>query len=427
VKQVLEANLEVVRRGLVLYTFGNASGIDRDEGLVVIKPSGVPYDQLTPDRLTIVDLDGRVVEGAYKPSSDVDTHVVLYRAFPEIGGVVHTHSRYATAWAQARREIPCLGTTHADYFHGPVPVTDPLAEDHVSGDYELETGTAIVRRFTGIGPAEHPGGAGGESRSVCVGQDGARGCASRGDPGRGSVDRGTDADAERDAVDASMSDGQAFLPEARARSDIRARERSMRSLALIVTACAALMSCSRPAANGTKGTTVEQRSFGQTAEGQRVDLFVLSNANGMRAEIITYGGIVRSFEVPDRNGRVSDVVLGFDSLEGYLKEHPYFGALIGRYGNRIANAKFTLEGKEYKLAANNGPNSLHGGLKGFDKRVWTVKEQAGGDNAHLTLNYVSKDGEEGYPGNLDVTVTYTLTNDNELKIDYTATTDKRRF
>jgi L-ribulose-5-phosphate 4-epimerase len=155
-EQVLEANLEVVRRGLVLYTFGNASGIDREEGIVVIKPSGVPYEQLTPDRLTLVDMDGRVVEGASKPSSDLDTHLVLYRAFPDIGGVVHTHSRFATAWAQARREIPCLGTTHADYFYGPVPVTDTLADNHVTGDYELETGAAIVRRFAGLDPLMVP-------------------------------------------------------------------------------------------------------------------------------------------------------------------------------------------------------------------------------------------------------------------------------
>lgn len=155
-EQVLEANLEVVRRGLVLYTFGNASGIDRDEELVVIKPSGVPYEELTPEKLTIVDLEGNIVEGDFRPSSDLATHLVLYEAFPATGGVVHTHSRQATAWAQARRAIPCLGTTHADYFHGAVPVTDPLSESEVAGDYELETGNAIVRRFTGIDPLSIP-------------------------------------------------------------------------------------------------------------------------------------------------------------------------------------------------------------------------------------------------------------------------------
>ena len=121
--EVLEANLELVRRGLVIYTFGNASGLAREQGLVVIKPSGVPYDKMTPADMVIADLEGRIVEGTLRPSSDLSTHVALYRAFPSIGGMVHTHSRHATAWAQAGREIPCFGTTHADYFHGPVPVT----------------------------------------------------------------------------------------------------------------------------------------------------------------------------------------------------------------------------------------------------------------------------------------------------------------
>lgn len=132
-EQVLEANLELVRRGLVLYTFGNASGILRDEGLIVIKPSGVPYDKMKPEHLVVTDLDGKLLEGNLRPSSDLPTHVVLYKHFGNIGGVVHTHSEYATAWAQARREIPCFGTTHADYFHGPVPVTDPMPEHEIAG------------------------------------------------------------------------------------------------------------------------------------------------------------------------------------------------------------------------------------------------------------------------------------------------------
>lgn len=155
-KQVLEANLELVRRGLVLYTFGNASGISRAEGLVAIKPSGVPYEQLRPEHMVITDLAGQVVEGSLRPSSDLDTHLVLYRAFPGIGGVVHTHSTHATAWAQAGREIPCLGTTHADYFRGPVPVTAPLTPGEIAGDYERNTGEAIVRRFQGLDPAAAP-------------------------------------------------------------------------------------------------------------------------------------------------------------------------------------------------------------------------------------------------------------------------------
>jgi L-ribulose-5-phosphate 4-epimerase len=155
--EVLEANLEIVRRGLVIYTFGNASGISREHGLAVIKPSGVPYDRMTPADMVITDLEGRVVEGHLKPSTDVATHVALYKAFPSIGGVVHTHSRHATAWAQARREIPCFGTTHADYFHGAVPVTDELAPDEIESEYEANTGVAIIRRLDGVEALRCPG------------------------------------------------------------------------------------------------------------------------------------------------------------------------------------------------------------------------------------------------------------------------------
>jgi L-ribulose-5-phosphate 4-epimerase len=155
--EVLEANLELVRRGLVLYTFGNASGIDRSAGLVVIKPSGVPYVRMTPADMVITCLDGKVVEGSLRPSSDLATHIELYKAFPSIGGVVHTHSRHATAWAQAGREIPCFGTTHADYFLGPVPVTDPLTPQEIAADYEGNTGLAIARRFAELDPSCCPG------------------------------------------------------------------------------------------------------------------------------------------------------------------------------------------------------------------------------------------------------------------------------
>jgi L-ribulose-5-phosphate 4-epimerase len=154
--EVLEANLEVVRRGLVLYTFGNASGISREEGLIVIKPSGVPYDVLKPEQMVITDLEGGIVEGDLKPSSDLATHLSLYKAFPAIGGIVHTHSRFATAWAQAGREIPCLGTTHADYFRGAVPVTDAMAPHEIESNYEWNTGQAIVRRFADLDAAAVP-------------------------------------------------------------------------------------------------------------------------------------------------------------------------------------------------------------------------------------------------------------------------------
>jgi len=146
-EEVLEANLELVRRGLVLYTFGNVSGIDRSAALVAIKPSGVPYEELTPEQIVISDLAGKIVEGNLRPSSDLATHLELYKNFPSIGGVAHTHSEFATAWAQAETPIPCFGTTHADSFHGPIPVTERLSATEIAGDYELETGTAICRKF----------------------------------------------------------------------------------------------------------------------------------------------------------------------------------------------------------------------------------------------------------------------------------------
>ena len=144
-QEVFEANLELVRRGLVLYTFGNASAISRDQGLVVIKPSGIPYETMRPEDLVVVDLDGKTVEGTLRPSSDLPTHLILYQHFARIGGIAHTHSRAATSWAQAQREIPCFGTTHADYFKGPIPVTKPLTAAQIRKDYERNTGLAIVR------------------------------------------------------------------------------------------------------------------------------------------------------------------------------------------------------------------------------------------------------------------------------------------
>jgi L-ribulose-5-phosphate 4-epimerase len=148
-QQVLRANQEIARRGLAPHTFGNASGIDRSgtEPLVVIKPSGVDYTSLTPGEMIVTNLDGKIIEGTLRPSSDLDTHTYLYREFPQIGGIVHTHSEFATAWAQACRPIPCLGTTHADYFHGPVPVTEPLTSEEVAQAYVRNTGAVIVRRF----------------------------------------------------------------------------------------------------------------------------------------------------------------------------------------------------------------------------------------------------------------------------------------
>jgi len=168
---------------------------------------------------------------------------------------------------------------------------------------------------------------------------------------------------------------------------------------------------------------IQRSVFGKMADGQEVHLYKLTNANGMQVAITNYGGRIVSILAPDRNGKMADVVLGFDNLSDYMKYNTYFGALVGRYANRIGGAQFTLDGKVYHLPVNNGPNSLHGGIKGFDKRVWTAKEIPG-DEPGLELTYLSKDGEEGYPGNLKATVVYTLTKDNSIKIDYSATTDK---
>jgi len=156
-EQVWQANLELPKRGLVVYTWGNVSGIDREKGLVVIKPSGVDYDEMKPEDMVVTDLDGNIVEGKLRPSSDLKTHLVLYRNFKAIGGVVHTHSTWATIWAQAGRSIPPLGTTHADYFYGDVPCTRRMTGDEISRDYEEETGNVILEAFRGLDPSDLPG------------------------------------------------------------------------------------------------------------------------------------------------------------------------------------------------------------------------------------------------------------------------------
>ncbi len=169
--------------------------------------------------------------------------------------------------------------------------------------------------------------------------------------------------------------------------------------------------------------SIKKELFGK-ADGKDVFLYTLENKNGLIAKITNYGAIVTSLIVPDKNGKFDDIVLGFDSLQDYLDGHPYFGAIVGRYGNRIAKGRFSLDGVEYTLATNNEKNHLHGGIKGFDKAVWNAEEFESNDGVGLKLSYISPDGEEGYPGNLSVKVTYTLTNNNELKIDYEAETDK---
>jgi aldose 1-epimerase len=187
-------------------------------------------------------------------------------------------------------------------------------------------------------------------------------------------------------------------------------------------ALAMLSSCNSNK-EGDQKAGIEKASFGKVSDGQEADIYTLRNEAGMEAKITNYGGILVSLTAPDKNGKFEDVTLGFDSLSAYVKNNPFFGALVGRYGNRIAKGKFTLDGKEYTLATNNMGNHLHGGLKGFDKVLWTATPVEGEEPA-LKLAYTSKDGEEGYPGNLSVEVTYTLQKDNALKIDYKATTDK---
>lgn len=170
--------------------------------------------------------------------------------------------------------------------------------------------------------------------------------------------------------------------------------------------------------------SISSEAFGTLSDGVAVELFTLTNAHGVQAKIINYGGIITHLFVPDKDGNLGDVVLGYNELEKYEKNNPFFGAIVGRYGNRIANAQFSLDGETYMLAKNNGPNHLHGGVKGFDKVVWQATPYTEANSAVLELAYTSADMEEGYPGQLDVTVTYSITNDNELKIDYYATTSK---
>lgn len=180
-----------------------------------------------------------------------------------------------------------------------------------------------------------------------------------------------------------------------------------------------------PMSSEPSAATITHAPFGVTPAGTSVELYTLRNSHGMEAEVATYGGIVTNLTAPDRNGQFADVVLGYDDLAGYLKDSPYFGALIGRYGNRIADGRFSLNGKTYNLAINNGPNSLHGGNVGFDKVVWkAAKGEVTSDGPQLTLTYLSRDGEEGYPGNLSVTAVYTLLEDNALRLEYSATADQ---
>ncbi len=180
----------------------------------------------------------------------------------------------------------------------------------------------------------------------------------------------------------------------------------------------------KPETMSEEAQNIIKSDFGKSQDGTMIDEYTLKNVNGMELKVITYGGRITSLKVPNKDGEFDNVVLGFDNIEDYEKDNPFFGALIGRFGNRIAKGKFTLEGKEYTLATNDGSNHLHGGVNGFDRVVWTAEPMEGTENSSLKLTYLSKDGEEGYPGNLNVTVIYTLTNDNALEVSYEATTDK---
>jgi len=182
--------------------------------------------------------------------------------------------------------------------------------------------------------------------------------------------------------------------------------------------------CKESTEYGGKKMNIKKEAFGKTADDKNVNLYTLTNANGLKAKITNYGAIVTSLQVPDRNGNLADIVLGYDTIDEYIKASPYFGAIVGRYGNRIAKGKFTLNGIEYSLATNDGENHLHGGIKGFDKVVWNAEPMQDDNGVSLKLTYLSKDGEEGYPGNLNCTVIYTMTNNDELKISYEAETDK---
>lgn len=198
-----------------------------------------------------------------------------------------------------------------------------------------------------------------------------------------------------------------------------------RSLAMMVVGCAMLVGCASPEAQmARKEGSVNRAEFGKTPDGKSVEVFTLTNAQGMEVRAISYGGIITSLRVPDRSGHLDDVALGFDSLDGYIKNPPYFGAIIGRYGNRIAKGHFTLDGKTYTLALNNGPNHLHGGIKGFDKVVWEAAPVRSSDGVGVLFTHTSPDGDEGYPGALALRVRYTLNDHNELTVEYEATSDK---
>ena len=337
--------------------------------------------------------------------------------------MAHTHSRAATAWAQAGREIPCFGTTHADYFHGPVPVTAPLSPEEIESDYEANTGHAIVRRFEsidaafvlpGVLVAGHAPFAWGVSVAeaayhAVILEEVAQ-----------MAMQTLMVNAAANPISQHLLDKH-FLRKHGTRlltAKLRIEDRTMLQTGMITAVLIAMTITA-----GCSTVDSDPKPWGKLKTGEQVDLYTLRNAKGAEATITTYGARLVTLKMPDKTGKLDDIVLGFDNLDGYTQTPPppYFGATIGRYGNRIAGGKFQLDGKTYTLAKNNGANSLHGGNVGFDKVVWKLTPSSGDS---VAMTYLSKDGEEGYPGNLTATVTYTLTDNNELRIEYSATTDK---
>src|SRR5262249_203340 len=198
----------------------------------------------------------------------------------------------------------------------------------------------------------------------------------------------------------------------------------IRQIAVLLLGAATAMFTDKTTSKPQAKSAVEKRAFGKTPEGNAIDLYVLKNRNGVEADVITFGATLVSLKAPDRSGNSADVLLGYKDLDGYVSDKPYLGATVGRYANRIAGGKFTLDGKTYEIPKNNGNNALHGGIKGLNKRIWTAREVSSPSGPAVRLSYLSKDGEEGFPGNLKVDVTYSLSSDNELRIEYSATTDK---
>ena len=365
-KEVYEANMELPKRGLITYTWGNVSGIDRESGLFVIKPSGVDYDKLSPEDMVVMDLDGNRVEGDLNPSSDTPTHIELYKAFKDLGGIVHTHSPWATSWAQAGRSIPCYGTTHADYFYGEIPCARSLTKEEIEEAYEKNTGLVIIETFKDKNPVYVPG-------VLCT--------------NHGPFTWGADAaEAVHNAV-------------------------VLEEVAKMAYRCEHLNPEAKPAPQ-----YLQDKHFFKRQNG--VCLFELQN-DEIKVITSNLGCHILSVFTKDRDGNYGDVVLGYQDVEDCHKDDKFLGCIIGRVANRIANGEFQLNGKTYKLAVNSGPNTLHGGINGFNQKIFNYEILEDG----IRFIYLSPDMEEGFPGSLCLKIVYRLSG-NELKMEYEAMTDQ---